>query len=283
MENLLIKPLKIVYIFFKHWANTTLWFIKILYSCSFKNYVERRNDKQLLTILANGPSLTEALDSVDYSVGDFAVVNDFYKSPYYRIIKPQYLFLIDPLNFRNNYEISKFVETVDWSMKLFVPYKVWKTNSYLQNMPNEVVEVIPINTITYSGFKCLKNWIFYNGLAMPRAQNVLVATIFVGINMGYKDIKLYGVDHSWTESIRVSVNNEVCMMDSHFYETEEVKLLPFHKSSGEQYKMHEILRDLAQTFDSYHQLREYADYNGCRIVNCTRCSYIDAFEREQLM
>ena len=117
---------------------------------------------------------------------------------------------------------------------------------------------------------------------MPKAQNVLVPSIFNAINMGYKEIRIYGADHSWLECIRVDNQNRVCLTDSHFYDKEKVKLEPWIKATPgrEVYKMHEVLRDIAQMFDSYHQIRWYADKVGRRVVNCTKDSFIDAFERE---
>lgn len=233
----------------------------------------------LLTILANGPSLKEDLGKIDFSKGDFLVLNDFYKFPEFVKIRPLYYVLADPYYFETEENIKNVIQNVNWSIKLFIPSYALRKKVFLKTLNNSFVEIIPYNTATYMGFERLKNKVYRAGLAMPKPQNVLVPSIFIGINMGYSVIKLYGVDHSWTESIRVNENNEVCLTDSHFYDTEEVQLHPWHKATGEQYKMHEVLRDLAQMFDSYHQLSEYAKYRGCRILNCSRNSFIDAFER----
>lgn len=279
MTRLLKKVLIVLVNFSTDIFQTLAFGIRVLLKTDFKNHISKVNNVSILTILANGPSLKDNLDQINFTQGEFSVVNDFYKSPYYQKIKPQYHVLMDPLYFRKNEDIKPFVDSVHWDMKLIVPYYAWKGVNMLRNMPNKHIEVIPCNMVSYNGFECFRNWIYQQGLAMPKAQNVLVASIFAGINMGYKEIRLYGVDHSWTESIRVNDKNEVCLTDSHFYDTEEVNLLPWHKASGEQYKMHEVLRDLAQMFDSYHQLRKYADFRDCKIVNCTKDSFIDAFNR----
>ena len=243
------------------------------------NHISKLEGADTLTILANGPSLAKDIEKIDFSHGDFSVVNYFYKSPYYDRIKPAYHVLADPLFFTKNEDLQPFVDAVKWNMKLFVPYSAWKRLEILKHIPSQYIEVVPYHTITYYGFNCFRNWTYKHGLSMPIAQNVLVPSIFNAINMGYKEIKLYGVDHSWTESIRMNDKNQVCLTDSHFYDNEQVKLLPWKKCSGEQYKMHEILRDLAQMFDSYHQIRKYADSLHCHIVNMTKNSYIDAFDR----
>jgi hypothetical protein len=144
---------------------------------------------------------------------------------------------------------------------------------------NPHLHIIPYYDYTFEGFKSIRYWLFRRGLAMPKPQNVLVPSIFNSINMGYKEIRIYGADHSWTESIRVDDENKVCLTDPHFYDKKKVNMRPWLKCSGEHYLMHEILRDLAWMFESYHVLRDYAEHCGCRIVNCTRNSYIDAFEK----
>lgn len=251
----------------------------IVINTDMRNHIEKLETAELLTILANGPSLKYDLDKIDYTKGDFLVVNDFYKSPYYKIIKPKFHVLADPLYFRTDEDLQPFIDAVDWNMRLFVPFNSLKAVRSLRNMPNVHIEVIPYNMGSYNGFKYLKNWLYRHGLAMPIAQNVLVPSIFNGINMGYKEIRIYGADHSWTENIRVDNQNRVCLTDSHFYDMEEVHMSPWYKCSGDQYLMHEILRDLAQMFDSYHCIKEYADSKHCRVLNYTKNSFIDAFER----
>lgn len=258
---------------------TFKYFLSVILYTDLRNHISRIGGDGTLTILANGPSLTKDIEKIDFSEGEFSVVNDFYKSPWYGKIKPSYHVLADPLYFTEDEDIQPFVDAVKWNMKLFVPYSAWKRMAILRHVPSQYIEVVPYHINTYYGFDCFRNWTYRHGLSMPIPQNVLVPSIFNAINMGYKEIRLYGVDHSWTESIRMNDKNQVCLTDSHFYDNEQVKLLPWKKCSGEQYKMHEILRDLAQMFDSYHQLRKYADSLHCHIVNMTKNSYIDAFDR----
>ncbi len=261
-------------------VRTVRFLLVLLLRTDLKNHVPVTNADCSLYVLANGPSLKENLENIDFSKGHFAVVNYFYKSPYYRIIKPQYYILADPFFFTKIENIIPFVESVDWKMKLFVPFSAWDRLDALKRLPNAFVSVIPYHTTNYQGFPLFRKFAFRRGLAMPSPQNVLIPCIFNGINMGYKEIRLFGVDHSWTTSLRVNSKNEVCLTDSHFYDDIESHLKPWLNCSGEPYKMHEVLRDLALMFDSYHMIRDYADYRGCKIFNCTKDSFIDAFERK---
>lgn len=280
MKRIIIKCVKCCYRLIISFFLTLKFFLYVIFTRRYRNCINIVEGLSELTILANGPSLKDIIDKIDYTKGDFSVVNNFYKSPYYKKIKPKYHVLADPLYFRTDEDIRPFVDAVDWDMKLFVPYLAIRNVGVLNKMPNKYIKVVPYNTMTYEGFDCFRNWIYKHGWAMPQAQNVLIPSIFNAINMGYKKICIYGADHSWTETIRVDNCNRVCFTDSHFYDVQKVNLVPWHKSSGEQYLMHEILRDLAQMFDSYHIIRKYADYRNCRILNCTKGSYIDAFERE---
>lgn len=256
------------------------WIVKVFLCSDLRNHICHLNNNTLLTILANGPSLKEDLVNLDISRGDFCVVNRFYESPYYFKVKPKYYVLADPAFFDKEEEIKKLIDSVDWEMMLFVTYSGWKNLKFLRNIPNNKIKVIPYHTNPYNGFMWLKLFLYRKGLSMPPAQNVLVPSIFNGINMGYKEIRLYGVDHSWTKSLCVDKNNQVCAIDLHFYEDDnDIKLLPYLKCNGEYYRLHALLRDFAQMFDSYHQIRWYADKVGCKIINCTKDSFIDAFER----
>ncbi len=277
----------ILHIFFVifRFVKSLLCFIRFLFTVLFwsdlKNHINRRNDCDSLIILANGPSLKNELDSVVLSKGDFSVVNDFFKSPYYRQLKPKYHVLADPLYFMSDEYVKNIIDVVDWNMKLFIPQIIWKKNPIIKNLinKNSKIEVIPFNTIVYEGFENLRFWFYRRGLSMPRPQNVVVASIYTAINMGYKEIKLYGVDHSWIESIKVDSQNRVCQTDTHFYDTGNTPQNIWCKYTGEPYKMHEILTDLSKAFEAYHNLRRYADNENVKIVNYTKNSYIDAFER----
>ena len=53
-------------------------------------------------------------------------------------------------------------------------------------------------------------------LAMPSVENVMVASLYIAIYLGYKTVELYGVEHSWTKSLYVNDHNQVCLHDDHF-------------------------------------------------------------------
>lgn len=265
-------------------GNTMVWLTRILKVENLKNYIPNNKSDRKLLILANGPSLKNIIDDITpiEKNSDIRVVNDFCRHPSFFTIKPSSYVFADPLFFNDTpraKEVLSLLSKVDWKMAMYVPYAYFK--NIRQKIKNPDITIIPYHTTPYSsGWKSLRTYLFKKGLTMPRPQNVAIPSIFIGINEGYNTIELYGVDHSWTKEIRVNLKNQVCMTDSHFYDASKVALKPFLKYDGSEYLMAELLRDLAWMFDGYYILREYADSKGCRIINKTSDSFIDAFERD---
>ena len=260
---------------------TIYWLVYLVLKTDCKTHIPVIRRAEKLIILANGPSLKENINEIVFKGKDISVLNDFYKSPWFKTLKPKYYVLADPMYFLNEGFFISFTKEVDWNMFLYIPFYYWKKLDIFRNMNYTHIKVIPYHFENFKGFSCLKYYLYKKGLCMPKVQNVLVASIFTGINMGYKEIYLYGADHSWTKTLGVNNENEVCAVDSHFYDTDKPSFSPYWKNPAtrEQYKMHELLRDFAYMFESYHELRCYADSLGSKIVNMTKNSFIDAFER----
>ena len=258
---------------------TIIWLKDVLLFTDRKNHVLYSEKPRPLSIIANGPSLANDIESISNFDTDFSVVNYFYKSPVFIKIKPTIYVIFDPYFFEVEDSIKPIFDMVFWRMKLVVPFSAWKKYSFLKEIPNQNIEIVPIHGILYRGFEKYRNWAYRHGLAMPKGQNVVVPSIFNAINMGYKEVRLYGVDHSWTKALCVTDDNLVCAIDSHFYDTQEVKLEPYMNSLGGYYMIHELLRDFSFMFEAYHDIRQYADIMGCRVINMTKGSFIDAFER----
>lgn len=262
------------------------WIIKQTIFENFKSYIKPQHQTtDTLIILANGPSLKSNLanNTIDFANAAICVVNDFARFPIFKQLKPEYYVLADPFYFTDlsnprNIEIHSNFDAIDWKMNLYIPFQSYKLLKDKIENPN--ITIIPFHTQPYYGWKRLEYKLYSANLSMPRPQNVLIPAIFIGINNGFKKIELYGVDHSWTEEIRVNNKNEVCFLYAHFFDDKKPDLKPWHKGTGQPvYKMHEILRDLAWMFDGYHRLQSYAESKGCRIINNTPDSFIDAFER----
>lgn len=262
---------------------TILWLARILYYENFKNYIPKEEKSKKLVLLANGPSLKKDFKIENYNpeTDDLRVVNFFWKDKEIYDLKPSSLVLADPFFFhepldQKHKENIEVINRIDWEITLFVPFNYYKVSKKL--IINPKVKIIPFHKFDYKGWKSVKNFLYKNGLSMPRAQNVAIPSIFIGINEGYKTIELYGMDHSWTEDIRVNEKNQVCIKHRHTYDTKEPILIPWFHLNGP-YSMKKILRDLALMFEGYEILQDYSEKLNCKILNKTKDSYVDAFDR----
>ena len=120
---------------------------------------------------------------------------------------------------------------------------------------------------------------------MPQSQNVLVASTFLAINTGFKEINIVGADHTWHEHLHVDENNVLTNKQFHFYDNEEkITYVPFKKGMhlSETFKVHEIFATWSKTFYGYFVLQNYANSRNCKIYNASEITFIDAFERKKI-
>ena len=116
---------------------------------------------------------------------------------------------------------------------------------------------------------------------MPSLYTVANLAIFVGINGGYKHLRLYGVDHTYFDSLCVNEDNQVCTKIAHFYNDKEEELRPLRRSlDGKVYTMSEYLKMVMEVFRSHDILYKYSKYMKVQILNCTKGSMIDSYERK---
>lgn len=287
--------IKKIYPFIVKINDTVVQFAAIIIFASLKyrkNLSYDGSRLQNLLILGNGPSLKDDLVNIcsDFPSdnADFLCVNSFADSEYFEKIKPKHYVLIDPhafkerlyeerlVKFKNNLLVSLKHKTT-WDLNIYVP-KYYLNSEFVNSIKaNKNIRVIPINNIPLKGgFWGVKKKLFSWGLGNPIFQNVLVASIFIGIQKGYKNIEIYGADHNWTRNLLVSEGNLVILKNDHFHQKENIVI---KDESGNPKKLHKFLDQIALMFKEYHTLSLFAKYKGVKIVNRTSESFIDAFER----
>jgi hypothetical protein len=142
-----------------------------------------------------------------------------------------------------------------------------------------------------AGFPSFQYAMFKLQLGMPKAQNVLVAAVALGLWMRYRNVALLGADHSWHQTIALDVNNVVCVRQLHSY-GEPPTDTPFLKPSGvssnltqrplkrdDIFRMSELFAAWATVHRSYEQLGVLATRLGSAVYNCSDVSFIDEFPR----
>ena len=238
-----------------------------------------------ISVLGNGPSLKAFIETHNVLDKDAICVNFSPLTDAFYVIRPKYLVLIDPEFYNVSNEsvmsLSEAIRTkVTWEVTIIT------TKAHLQkaaslyggkNIRFESLPQIPFEPRT-KRFIEYRNRMFRKGITMPSAQNVAIAAIFMAINSGYKQVNLYGLEHSWLKDTYVSENNIPCLKDEHYYGTQDVPWA--FNSDGTPWKLYQLMEALGLVFKGYIDLQVYADYLGdVKIINKTKGSWIDAFER----
>ncbi len=249
-------------------------------------------ENERINIIANGPSVKE-LNSSIFINEDVLCVNRFAATDLFHIIKPKYYVLVAPefwiSNVPDGYHEKLRLPTfnglskVDWPMIVFIDVKSTKNDFdvFLHEL-NSNISTVAINLNPIDGTSFMSSFLIKRKLGMPRPHNVLIPSIMVALWMGYKEINLYGVDHSWLPLVQVDEQNRVLLEQKHFYDEGKTKPRPMRNIKFEDRKLHEMLHKFYLSFKSYHFINKMAEKSDVVIQNCTPGSFIDAFPRKNI-
>lgn len=242
-------------------------------------------------VLGNGPSLKKVLaEKSDYFIGkSLLAVNGFSVSEHFNRLKPVYYVMLDPGIWKSDHPnmvaMLDALEKTTWEMHLMIPHDARDNVRIAQFEMHRFIRIHYINYIVYKGFEGIGNYLFRHNLMMPQSQNVMVAALFQAINIGYKDIELFGADHNWHQELFVNNENIVCLAQKHFYDHEEkISYQPFYKMAHvkETFNMMETFATFSKVFSGYQRMGRYAAYRNAQITNMTEGSFVDAFPRRAL-
>ncbi|MGC8823930.1 MAG: hypothetical protein ACP5PZ_04955 [Bacteroidales bacterium] len=219
-------------------------------------------------------------------------VNGFALSSVYEKIKPAYYVLADgafwadelPDKTRNFVDstLEAIATKTQWPMILFVPVSgvsaFKRKKSVLFTHPNILIQ--PYNDTVLRGFKCLVHACLRRNLGILSQQNVLIPSIILAINMRYKRVIILGADHSWHRNLFVNNENQVCLIDEHFYD-EGKNPVPLMIGSRPS-RLHEQFESIAKTLRIYWEITDYAQKYKAIVINASEVSFIDAFPRAKL-
>lgn len=263
---------------------------KVVLQGSYKNKIKKQF-VGTVAVLANGPSLKEVIPKLttsdEFTSLDFIVLNFFaFEETFYQI-KPQHYCLADPMFFADSLktkDIRKMYNLleskVDWNMFLYIPALNYKNFLTYSRITNSKIKVVKLSTNDYYGYEKFRNYFYKIGFAMPSPKTVANMAIYVGLNSGYKELRLYGVDHTFFDSLIVNELNQLCHKQEHFYSSTP-KLEPIIRNhDGFQYNMSEYLKDLAFLFRSHDLLEKYSEFLKVDILNFTKNSLIDSYDRK---
>ena len=285
--------LKAFYHFIKNLVHFILFILRLLYQGKLNNPI-KKIEKGTITLLANGPSLKSIVPFLTtderFKHTDFIVLNYFPNEKVFWELKPKFYCLADPMFFGVSHKenevknLFKNLNNIDWNISLFIP-KYFGKKRFLQysNLNNPNIKILEINSIPYDGFPQLRNYLYKKGVTMPQIGTVAHLAIYASLNLGYEEIKLYGVEHTFLDSLCVNEKNQLCNKDKHFYDNEEVELKPILKndSINEVWKISDYLYGISLMFKGHDLLADYAKYLDVKIINCTKGSMIDSYERNE--
>lgn len=259
-------------------------------------------NQQDCVLLGNGPSLKEFLaNHLDFLQGKAVfAVNNFVRTDAFSKVKPAYYVIVAPdywgkeekPGFREERLkiFDELAQQTKWKLTLFVPavarnHQQWKN----ELDKNTSISICYFNNTPVEGLQPISHWYFRHWLGMPRPHNVLVGTLTIALNLGFKNCYISGADHSWLGEIFVADDNRVFLSQKHFYDdhlkskTYTAEARPMYAgNSTKERKLHEILEKFYFSFRSYWELKAYAETINTNIYNLTPGSFIDAFERKKL-
>ena len=244
------------------------------------------SDDEEIVILGNGPSLNDTVaDSSEFLASkNLLAVNFAANTPLFKDLKPEYYVLADPHFFNSgNDNVDKLwlsLNSIDWDMVLFVPFSV-KSQFIDAFLRNDKVKVRRYNTTPIEGFRKFRNFVYRRGWGMPRPRNVLIPSIMLAVNSGFKTVYVAGADHSWTRTLSVDDDNRVVSVQPHFYKDSEKETARVNKEYMN-YPLYKIIYSFYVAFKSYFFIRDYAESVDCMIWNITPGSFIDAFPRKKV-
>ena len=108
---------------------------------------------------------------------------------------------------------------------------------------------------------------------MPVCMNVTIFAVMAAVWMGYKKVVLHGLELGMFTTLSVDQDNVLCYEDSHVYDTNKTTFKRYGRSLAEE------LQGFVDCFNSHKEINRYAKINGCQILNATKGSFVDAYER----
>ncbi len=252
------------------------------------------NKGKTCLVMGNGPSLKKIID--DYERGEIEIPQDTFcvnlspLSPSFYKIKPKYLLWSDYIfiqdtpgsteTVRKMYDMMQ--DQVDWNLTIYLnaPYK--KDNDRLikySRLTNKNIRFVILNRKYCDDLSSTwRNRLYSSGFFMPTEGTVVNTAIYVAILQGYKEIHLYGSELTMYRNLEVGTDNQLYIVEKHYYDKDHKH--PVSLDGGGKAYTHTYFSWMYAMFHSHYLLRQFADYKGVRVINCTPGSMIDVYERK---
>lgn len=274
-----------------------LFFPRLYFSENFKDYIRKYKPKDIgrdVIVLANGPSLKDflkkELSNLDlYQNAAFFVINDFSATEEYSKIRPSFYALSDSKYFvdtiykeRSEKTLRLINERTKWNLWLYVPFKYYK--SFIQKgwISNPLIQIVPFHSIRFWGLDSIRMYAYKKGLGNGEFGTVVINAIYISIILGFRNVFLYGIDHNFFDGLYVTNNNVLCYKYAHFFDDKQPELIPMishHDGITQPFTMQDFLMEKLDVFTGHVVMKKFSEYMGCKIVNCTKNSLVDTYQR----
>jgi hypothetical protein len=284
----------LIKIFVDNFLKTVLSIVRILLFSRFSVEIPKTSNDEII-LLGNGPSFKSDFLKHEkfFQEKETLCVNHFPSTEYYVKLMPKYYILAGPelwlddigqkYIFNSNTLFQNMAKYTSWEIKCFVPFEAKKHLRWRDHLKsNKNIKIIYYNNIAIDGFPWFKNLLFRLNLGMPSPHNIMIPALMISIAMGFNKIYLSGADHSWLSEISVTDSNEVLLNHKHFYDEGSSKPTAMHNRGVGKRPLHEILHKFMISFEGYFAIDSYAKKRQIKILNTTKNSFIDAFERFSL-
>jgi hypothetical protein len=201
-----------------------------------------------INILGNTPKVKER--AIDYSYPTM-VTNGFAINLEFCIkVKPTYYVFCDDYYYDPTcYNAAVMIEAMnkkDWDMNILTPNPT--KHDFVINKNHRY------NKTTIEGFEKFVLWCMKHNLGMPSTANVLIPCLVLAINMGYKEIHLYGFEFDWYKEL---IFKEKQSSNNFYRETDKIKYQ----------ELETVTHSLYQTVFGLSMVKKYAEQNNVKITN----------------
>lgn len=258
-------------------------------SIRFKYTLKNINKKRSLFILGNGPSLQEDLKKIKKKSQLF-VVNTFLSKKKFKFYEPKFLCCVDSLFYADYNRLSvdlklpvkktfEELNKAEWSITVFIPKKA--KNIFKSRIKNDKVKIVTIPTLSYD-FESSFYLKFLSHLRLPPPKiNVVIISIYIGMILGAKNIRLLGVDSNSFHYFQTNQKtNETYTHYIHFSKSKnDIKKITEKYKDTKSKSMYIRLRRVASVFKWYAYLSLMSKNLDIIIKNKSSYSLIDSIKR----
>ncbi|MCL2151842.1 MAG: hypothetical protein FWH57_02615 [Oscillospiraceae bacterium] len=250
----------------------------------YKKIKSIENGGKKVIVVGNGPSVSDFDFFMFSRLGyEFLCVNYFALDERFFKIRPKFYCIVDPAVYKKCQDVNDkanelfhILENVDWEMTLVC------TAYQRPVINNKLIRVDKINNHVYNGtIKWLQKSVYNKNIGTFGYQNVICAALYYLLSSNVLEIGLIGVENDWHRELYVDENNDVIREYRHFYGTQRINItLDEQIQRGELYK---YFYWYYITLYQYSIAASYAKMKSILVYNYCKYSYIDVFDKKQLV